>query len=352
MTSVQDRAADVECLAELAGFRQELYRCFTRRGDALMGLSDAMLCRSGPVDSPVELCMEPEFGRGHGSVFDCLNGGRIDFAALRAAQIAVLPPPLAGQPMMFAIDQTPLARPDARSAHHMTMVRVRGKGPDRFLPVWKYSIVAGLHWGTSSWVDPVEARRLLPGEDDTQVTVAQIRDLLDGLEAAGRWKPGGAGRLLPGDDDTRVRVAQIRDLRDGLGAAGRGKPGGPPPLICLDSGNSSTAITHALEGRDVQLVIRLKSNRSFRGRPEPRQKGQRGPAQRHGERLELKNGGQRPAPVLHLVRQSDRYGQMQITAWRHMHQELDRSGPFKDWPKDQDLPVVEGTVVRMKVERL
>src|ERR1017187_8784498 len=111
MTSVQDRAADVECLAELAGFRQELYRCFTRRGDALMGLSDAMLCRSGPVDSPVELCMEPEFGRGHGSVFDCLNGGRIDFAALRAAQIAVLPPPLAGQPMMFAIDQTPLARP-------------------------------------------------------------------------------------------------------------------------------------------------------------------------------------------------------------------------------------------------
>src|ERR1019366_9303081 len=76
------------------------------------------------------------------------------------------------------------------------------------------------------------------------------------------------------------------------------------------------------------------------------------PAQRHGERLELKNGGQRPAPDLHLVRQSDRYGQMQITAWRHMHQELDRSGPFKDWPKDQDLPVVEGTVVRMKVERL
>ena len=317
MTSVQDRAADVECLAELAGFRQELYRCFTRRGDALMGLSDAMLCRSGPVDSPVELCMEPEFGRGHGSVFDCLNGGRIDFAALRAAQIAVLPPPLAGQPMMFAIDQTPLARPDARYADQMTMVQVRGKGPDSFLPGWKYSIVAGLHWGTSSWVDPVEARRLLPGDDDTQVTVAQIRDLLDGLEAAGRWKPGG-----------------------------------PPPLICLDSGNSSTAITHALEGRDVQLVIRLKSNRSFRGRPEPRQKGQRGPAQRHGERLELKNGGQRPAPDLHLVRQSDRYGQMQITAWRHMHQELDRSGPFKDWPKDQDLPVVEGTVVRMKVERL
>jgi len=304
-------------LAELMGFRDELYPCLTRRGDGLMGLADAMLCKPGPVDSPVELCMEPEFGRGHGSVFDCLNGGRIDFAALRAAQIAVLPPPLAGQPMMFAIDQTPLARPDARYADQMTMVQVRGKGGDAFLPGWKYSIAVGLSWGSSSWVSPVEARRLKPGDDDTQVTVAQVNDLCDGLAAAGRWKPGD-----------------------------------PPPLICLDSGNSSTAITHGLEGRDVQLVIRLKSNRSFRGRPGPRMPGRQGPARRHGERLELKAGGQRSVPDLHLVRQSDRYGEMQITAWRHMHQELDRSGSFRDWPRGQDLPVVEGTVVRMKVEHL
>jgi DDE superfamily endonuclease len=317
VTSVHDRAAGAGPLAELTGFRQELYRCFTKRGDALMGLADAMLCKAGPVDSPVELCMEPEFGRGHGSVFDCLNGGRIDFAALRAAQIAVLPPPLPGEPMMFAIDQTPLARPDAVYADQMTMVQVRGKGGDKFLPGWKYSIVVGLHWGASSWVDPVEARRLLPGDDDTQVTVAQVNDLLDGLAAAGQRKSGN-----------------------------------PPPLICLDSGNNSTAITHALQARDVQLVIRLKSNRRFRGRPGPRMPGQRGPAKRHGGRLELKAGGQRPAPDLRLARQSDRYGQVEITAWRHMHQELDRSGPFKDWPEGQDLPAVEGTVVRMKAEHL
>lgn len=236
MTSVQGPAVDVECLAELTGFRQELYRCFTRRGDALVGLADAILCKRGPVDSPVELCMEPEFGRGHGAVFDCLNSGRIDFAALRAAQIGVLPTPLPGQPMMFAIDQTPLARPDARYADQMTM--------------------------------------------------------------------------------------------------------------------DSTAITHGLQDRDVQLVIRLKSNRCFCGRPAPRMPGQQGPARRHGEKLELRAGGTRPVPDLHLTRYSGRYGQMQITAWHHMHQKLDRSGPFKDWPKDQDLPVVEGTVVRMNVEHL
>jgi hypothetical protein len=238
----REGAADVR-LAALTGFRQGLYGCFARRGDALMGLADAMLCKAGPVDSPVELCMEPEFGRGHGAVFDCLNEGRIDFAALRAAQIAVLPPPLPGQPVMFGIDQTPLARPDARYADQMTMVQVRGKGGDKFLPGWKYSIVVGLHWGASSWVDPVEARRLLPGDDDTQVTVAQVNDLCDGLAAAGRRKSGD-----------------------------------PPPLVCLDSGNNSTAITHALAGRDVQLVIRLKSNRRFRGRPGPRAPGRQGPA--------------------------------------------------------------------------
>lgn len=32
-----------------------------------------MLCAQGPVRSPVELSMEPEFRHGHGSVYDALS---------------------------------------------------------------------------------------------------------------------------------------------------------------------------------------------------------------------------------------------------------------------------------------
>src|SRR5262249_33743707 len=82
------------------------------------------------------------------------------------------------EPLMFAIDTTPLARPDATYAEQRTMVQVRGKGGDVFLPGWNYSILVGIGWGASSWGDPVAARRLLPTDDHTEVTLAQIRDLL------------------------------------------------------------------------------------------------------------------------------------------------------------------------------
>jgi hypothetical protein len=48
------------------------------------------------------------------------------------------------------------------------MVLVRGKGGDRWLPGWPYSLLVGIQWGSSSWVDPIEARRLRPGEPARQ----------------------------------------------------------------------------------------------------------------------------------------------------------------------------------------
>ena len=79
---------------------------------------------------------------------------------------------------MFGIDVTPLARPDAVFADEMVMVQVRGAGGDRYLPGWPLSVLVGVHWGSSSWVDAIEARRLRPGEDHAGATVAQVSDLL------------------------------------------------------------------------------------------------------------------------------------------------------------------------------
>ena len=67
----------------LAGFRGELYRCLTLRGDALFALADAVLCEGRRVTDLARLSLVPEFGRGHGALYDGLNAGRVDAVRLR-----------------------------------------------------------------------------------------------------------------------------------------------------------------------------------------------------------------------------------------------------------------------------
>ena len=69
----------------LREFRGELYRCLTRRGDALFELGDAVLCRQDRVHMLAELSLEPEHQRGHGALYDALNCGSVQIARLRWA---------------------------------------------------------------------------------------------------------------------------------------------------------------------------------------------------------------------------------------------------------------------------
>ena len=82
-----DRSRD-----RLAGFRGELYRCFTARADALFELADAVLCADGPVRALAGLSLAPEHRRGHGALYDAVNCGRIEIARLRRC-LAGLPLP-------------------------------------------------------------------------------------------------------------------------------------------------------------------------------------------------------------------------------------------------------------------
>jgi hypothetical protein len=239
-----------------------------------------MLCAQGPVRSPVELSMEPEFRRGHGSVYDALAHGRIDGDRLRRLLLGVIAPATRGRPLMFAIDVTPLARPDAEYADERVMVQVRGKGGDRFLPGWPYSLLVGVAWGTSSWVDPIEARRLRPGQDATDVTIAQITGLLKDMRAAGQWAPGD-----------------------------------PPPLVMLDAGNYATDLSHALARQPVQLLVRLRATRVYYTDPPPRAPGAMGPPQRHGQEFSCSKASKRHTPDFQATTRSQRYGKVVVRAW-------------------------------------
>jgi hypothetical protein len=70
--------ARYRALAGLRGFRQSLYECLKARADDLFELADAVLCADHAVTSLVQLCLEPEFTRGHGALYDALSAGRID----------------------------------------------------------------------------------------------------------------------------------------------------------------------------------------------------------------------------------------------------------------------------------
>ncbi|WP_263657402.1 hypothetical protein [Nonomuraea gerenzanensis] len=92
----------------------------------------------------------------------------------------------------------------------------------------------GVQWGASSWVDPIQARRIRPGEDHTDVTIGRIIGLLGYLQATGR----------PAEGD-------------------------PPPLMMLEAGNYATDISHALAAHPVQVLVRLRATRVFYADPEP-----------------------------------------------------------------------------------
>ena len=61
-----------------------------RAGGRLFELADAVLCADHAVTSLVQLCLEPEFTRGHGALYDALSAGRIDderFSCLLASEL-------------------------------------------------------------------------------------------------------------------------------------------------------------------------------------------------------------------------------------------------------------------------
>ena len=87
-------------------FRAALYRCFTRRADALMELTDALLT-AGPVLSPAHLSQEAVHRRGRGSLSAALTKGRVN---TRALQHLVAQYPLAGGQPIYAVDCSVWAR--------------------------------------------------------------------------------------------------------------------------------------------------------------------------------------------------------------------------------------------------
>ncbi|MET8001500.1 NF041680 family putative transposase [Nonomuraea glycinis] len=318
----QQEGQRFEAPAELAEFRQEIYDCLTVRSDELFELAEAALCAEGPVRTLVGLALAPEHRRGHGALYDAINHGRIAFARLRRA-VATLPlPRAAGGRIVLAADITPWLRPDAATSPERLFCHVYGrrKGDHQMIAGWLYSIIAALETGRTSWTAVLDAIRLLPDDDEAAVTAGQARDLITRLLEAGQWQEGD-----------------------------------PDILLVVDAGYDTARLTFLLADLPVEVLGRLRSDRVLL-RPAPSHQefllaspgGGRPP--KHGVEFRMKEETTWGEPYQTTTTATSRYGTAVVSCWDRLHPRLARRSAWIDHVGD--LPVIDGTLIRLQVEHL
>ena len=311
----QDGRGAGQARGVLTGFRGELYRCLTGRGDALFELADAVLCRPQRVHMLAELSLEPGCRRGHGAVYDAVNCGEIRFARLRRALAGLPLPAWDDGRIRLAVDVSNWLRPDAEASPGRLFCHcyARGRGNAQMIPGWPYSFVVALEPGRTSWTLPLNAVRLGPADDATAVTAAQVREVVMRIIAAGHWRRGD-----------------------------------PAILAVFDSGYDLTRLSWLLRDLPVEVLGRLRSDRVMYFPAPQRVPGANGRPPRHGAALKLADPGTWPAPAVAAVTGTTRYGTARATAWGRLHQRLTSRAGWEDH-HDGPLPVIEGTLIRLHV---
>jgi DDE superfamily endonuclease len=317
VTGVQGVFTRVESSSDLSGFRLEFYDALAARADGLFELVDAMLCADGPVKPLVELSLVPEHRRGHGSLYDAVNNGSVDFARVRVALGALPLLCAADERIILAVDVSNWLRPDAATSPQRLFCHVHGRGrsADQFIPGWPYSFVAAPEAGRTSRTALLDAVRLGPADDATAVTADQLREVVQRLITARHWNKG----------DPEIRIV-------------------------ADSGYDLPRLAFVLDDLPVVVAGRVRSNRVFRFPAvhvyDPR--GGRPP--KHGSEFALTKPAAWPEPSHATITATDRYGAARVQAWDRLHPRLTHRTCWLD--HDGPLPVIEGTLLRLQVEHL
>jgi hypothetical protein len=301
----------------LAAFRGELYRCLSKRADALFEMADAVLCKTGRVHMLAELSLEPEHRRGHGALYGAVNRARVDIARLRWSLAALPLPAWDDGRIRLAVDVSNWLRPDATTSPERLFCHcyARGRGNAQMIPGWPYSFVAALEPGRTSWTRLLDAVRLGPADDATEVTARQVREVVTRIAGAGHWHEGD-----------------------------------PLIMVVFDAGYDLTKLAWLLRDLPVQVLGRLRSDRVMYFPAPARAPGTNGRPPRHGTALKLADPATWPDPQVTTVTATTWYGTATAHAWGRLHQRLASRAGWED--HDGDLPVVEGTLIRLAVDHL
>jgi len=175
--------------------------------------------------------------------------------------------------------------------------------------------VAALEPGGTSWTAVLDAIRLGPGDDQAEVTAAQVREVITRLIEAGHWREGD-----------------------------------PPILVIAGAGYDPMRLACQLADLPVEILGRLRSDRVLCFPVPPRRPGTRGRPPRHGREFALADSATWPQPTAATTTETTRYGTVVAQAWDRLHPRLTHRSAWLD--HDGPLPVIEGTLIRLQVDHL
>ena len=235
---------------QIQQFRKAVYQSFCKRADASMDLIDALTV-AGHVNSPVALSEETPFRRKFSSIFDTLLHGEIDFDLLLQTLFEYQPgnSEQIENYELYALDCTPNERKESETLEDRGSLKTEKNEPVRY--GHKYSwLVRLVEWGTS-WVVPVDVRRVETSLTDSQVAGVQVREL---------------------------------DQRH------------PKPKVVIEDSlyGNHLFLTVFLVLKNTFALVRLRSNLVFYERPKPHVKGKKGAPAKHGAKFKLSEPSRAP----------------------------------------------------------
>jgi DDE superfamily endonuclease len=268
----------------LVDFRRGLYACFTRAGDALFEVCDALLT-APDARSFVELSQAPGFQRRWPSLYAALADGRVDQGALRRLFARTLPRPAPGRRLVLGVDTSPIHRPAAHTAPDRTLVYApnlpAGTAPVR--PGWCFSTVAALPEPTSSWTYLLDQARVPSTATATAVGAQQLAAVLP---------------LLP-----------------------------DRPVVVADGHYGTAAWVEATAALPCEQLLRAKGDRVLY-RPAPPRTGKRGAPKKDGPRFKGSDPTTHGTPDAEWSGTDERGEPVGVACWANLHLKARRDVPI------------------------
>lgn len=253
-------------------FRQSVYQILSKRADAALDFIDALTV-AGHVSSPVALSEEVPFRRKFGSIYDVLSEARLDESKLRSTLAEYQPNECETNCgyEVHVVDATPDEREEAETLEDRVNLKAQKNEPVRVGQ--KFSWLVRLVKQNTSWVAPLDVRRIKSESTDSKTAVEQIE-------------------LLAGQNER-------------------------PKVVVADSLYANVVFLAVfLVVKNVIALVRLRSTANLYEEPKPKAPGSRGAPRKHGATFKMKAPAREPdrAETFFLGLQKIR-----LSAWHKLH---------------------------------
>jgi hypothetical protein len=266
---------DCNTITLLAEFRNRLYDCFCRAGDALFNIMDALLSETA-ARSLAELSLSPFCERRWCSIYQALQLADIDRPQLRRLFAAQAPLLAEGKHLVLGMDASSIARPCSRTADDRTYVHQSNlpKGCHPVTPGWQFSTLTILPQVPSSWTYILDNVRVTSEQTQGQAAAEQLKEVVP---------------LLPGR-----------------------------PLAVGDGYYGSISFLQLVADLPCDLLLRFAKNRVLY-RAAPPKTGRRGAPKKDGARFTCKDPATHGTPDACWQGSNRDDQEVQVSIWRHLH---------------------------------